>query len=66
MDDKWKEEKLTCRTCNNDVIFRIAYKRAQFLNGKNWTDIVKSAEIVLCSTCGTSVYISTIKQKAQL
>lgn len=66
MDDKWKEEKLTCRNCKKDVVFRVAFKKAQFLNGKNWTDIFKSAEIVLCSNCGASVYISTIKEKAEM
>lgn len=63
---EWKEEKLVCRHCKADVIFRVAFKKAQFLNGKNWTDIAKYAEIVLCPTCGTSVYISSIKEKAEL
>lgn len=66
MADEWQEEKLTCPNCKQDVKFRIAFKKAQFLNGKNWTDIVKSAAIVLCSSCGASVYISSIKDKAEM
>lgn len=62
----WKEEKLTCSHCMGEVKFRVAFKKAQFLNGKNWTDIIKSAEIVLCPTCAASVYISSIKEKAEL
>lgn len=63
---EWKEEKLVCKQCKNDVIFRVSYKKAQFLNGKHWDDIVKHAEIVLCSNCGASVYISSIKEKAEM
>lgn len=62
----WTEEKLSCTHCNSDVVFRVAFKKAQFLNGRNWIEIYKSAEIVLCTVCGASVYISSIKEKAQL
>lgn len=61
----WKEEKLICPSCKTDATFRVAYRKAQFLNGKHWDDIVKSAEIVLCSKCGASIYISTIKDKTK-
>lgn len=66
MTGNWKEAKLVCIHCNGDILFRFAYKKAQFLNGTHWDDIVKSAEIVLCSHCGASVYISSIKTKAEL
>ena len=62
----WKEEKLTCTGCQQEVNFRIAFKKAQFKNGTHWIDIVKSAEIVLCTNCGKSIYISSIKIKAEL
>lgn len=66
MTGDWKEEKLFCINCTKEVKFRVAYKKAQFLNGRKWDDIVKTAEIVLCSHCGASVYISSIKKKAEL
>jgi predicted RNA-binding Zn-ribbon protein involved in translation (DUF1610 family) len=62
----WQEEKLVCPNCKQDVIFRVAFKKAQFKNGKHWDDIIKSAEIVLCANCGHSIYISPIKVKASL
>lgn len=66
MVGNWEETKLVCNNCKNDVTFRFVFKKAQFKNGTHWDDIVKSAEIVLCSHCGASVYISSIKTKAEM
>ena len=66
MTGDWKEEKLVCANCRGEAVFRVAFKKAQFLSGKIWVDIIKTAEIVLCSHCGASIYISTIKTKAEM
>ena len=62
----WEQKKLVCHKCRNDVKFQVSFKKAQFLNGTHWDDIVKSAEIVLCPHCGASIYIASIKKKAEM
>jgi hypothetical protein len=62
----WLQKTLICKECRCDVVFRVAFKKAQFYNGNRWEDIQASASIVLCPTCGSSIYIGSIKDAAEL
>lgn len=66
LGDSWKDHNLTCPKCNTEAKFRIAHKHAQFLNGRRWEEIVRSAEIVLCTQCGGSIFISSVKEAAEI
>lgn len=66
MDTKWTETDLTCPTCKFGAKFRYVFKKAEYLNGRRWEEIQKSAEIVLCHNCGASIYISSVKTKAEM
>lgn len=67
MNHNWQVEKYECSHCKKVVEFRWAYKRLQFKSGMMFTEIVPSAQIVLCIHCGNSFWIPTeLRIKAEL
>lgn len=62
----WKSTELMCSNCLRIAYLRYFPGRAQFDNGMRWVEIAKSAEIIMCNHCGTSIYISSVKALAEL
>lgn len=54
----WETVKQDCNSCRKSVEFRVAHKSVQFKNGLNWTNVLKSASIVICPHCGATIWIS--------
>lgn len=53
----WSIKPYHCGHCHGEIVFRVAYKHVQQKKGNLWEEIIPSASIVICPSCGNTFWI---------